>query len=442
MLHQRYTSIAMREVWSDDSRYRRWRVVELAVLHARAALGEIGSDIVAAAEAAPMPSPAAVEEAEAVTRHDLVAFLTVWRAGMPDRAADWVHRGLTSSDTVDTALALTVQAASDLLLVAADDFVAALRDHALVHRRTLRLGRTHGQAAVPETWGHRFADFAFAAARSRGRLRAAREAVSIGKISGPTGTYANLDPRIEQLAAARLDLIPTPVATQVVARDCLAEWTFALSMLASVAESVALEIRHCQRFEVSEVAEPVTPEQSGSSAMPHKRNPVRSEKVCGLARVVRSLVLPVAEGIALWHERDISHSSVERICLPEAAALTEHALTTMTDVIRNLLVSQDQMRSTLHDAGAVVASDVILSLLIERGLSQAMAYELLKRASRQVDPGGFEAAVRSEASAVGVTLPPDDFAELAINLVLTSVGLSQVFDRLEALMPTAPKQIE
>jgi adenylosuccinate lyase len=432
-VNDRYTSSEMRAVWSDDARYRRRREVELAVLHARRDLGEVEPSIVSAAEAVPAPSPAAVDAAETVTRHDVVAFLRVWTADMPDAVAGWIHRGLTSSDIVDTALALAVRTASDLLLTAANDLVAALRDHALAHRHTVRLGRTHGQAATPDIWGHRVADFAFAAARSRDRLGRARDLVSVGKISGPVGTYATLDPRVEKLATARLGLGYAPVATQVIARDCLAEWTFALSTLATVADSIAIEIRHSQRFEVGELAEPVSSGQAGSSAMPHKRNPVRCEKVCGLARVVRSLVLPVTEGIALWHERDISHSSVERICLPEAAALTEHILTTMTDIVRNLRVNSERMRSTLDLAGAVVSSDILLSALTDRGLPRNTAYDIVSRASEEEEVAGFEAAIRFQAATLGLTLPPDSFAQLAVDLTVNSAGLAEVFDRLGAL---------
>jgi adenylosuccinate lyase len=432
-VHQRYASAQMLAIWSDERRYERWREVELAVLHGRAEIGEIGPDIVASAEAVPAPTAEVVAEAEAKTRHDLVAFLQTWTDGMPPQVSGWVHRGLTSSDIVDTALSLIVGEATDVILAEADGLVAALRDHALAHMNTARLGRTHGMAAAPDVWGHRVADFAFSVARCRDRLRRSRIAISLGKISGPVGTYAGLDPRIEEHATARLGLNPAPVATQVLPRDCLAEWMFTLSALSTAAECVALEIRHGQRFEVAELAEPTTAEQSGSSAMPHKRNPVLCEKVCGLARVVRSLVLPVTEGMALWHERDISHSSVERVCLPDAASLTDHILRTMRFVIENLYVDAARMRSTLNAAGAIVASDMLLSILIDCGLNRSHAYELLKTASRDSDTANFELEVRSRAAAAGVDLPREDFAELAVDKTLGSRGLAEVFERLEAL---------
>jgi adenylosuccinate lyase len=430
-MHERYMSEAMRQVWSAGYRYERWREVELAVLAARAALGELPADVVEAAAAAAVPTAVQVDEAEAVTRHDVMAFLTAWTAHMPPGVAGWVHRDLTSSDIVDTALALTVRHATDLLLAATDRLVAALREHALAHVDTVRLGRTHGMAAAPDVWGHRVADFAFAAARCRDRLRQAREMVAVAKLSGPVGTYAGLDPRIETATAERLSLRPAPVATQVVSRDGLAEWMFALSVTATVCEAVALEVRHGQRFEVSELAEPTTAGQTGSSAMPHKRNPILSEKVCGLARVVRSLVLPVTEGIALWHERDISHSSVERVCLPDASALTEHVVATTVHIVTGLQVDKRRMRANLAAAGATVFSDGLLSILVDAGIPRSTAYELLRHAAEaNATPDDFEAVVRAGAAAVGVGLPHRELVQLAVERLLRSEGLAAMFDRL------------
>jgi adenylosuccinate lyase len=424
----------MRLIWSAEYRYDRWRDVELAVLDARAALGQLPVAVVHAASATLAPSPAQVDQLEAVTHHDVVAFLQAWTSGMAPEVAAWVHRDLTSSDIVDTALALTVRHANDLILEATDKLVAALREHALAHTDTVRLGRTHGMAAAPDLWGHRVADFAFAAARCRDRLQRAREMTAIAKLSGPIGTYTGLDPRIEECAAQQLGLRPAPVATQVVARDSLAEWTFALSVTASVCEAVALEIRHGQRFEVAELAEPSTRDQTGSSAMPHKRNPILSEKICGLSRVIRSLVLPVTEGVALWHERDISHSSVERVCLPDSASLTEHVVVTTTNIINGLEVNRDRMRSNLAAAGSLIFSDRLLSELVEAGLPRETAYVLLKRAAEAQTAGAdFGATLRAGAAAAGVGLPDEDLAQRAVDALLTSKGLAAVFDRVRAL---------
>ncbi len=299
---ERYTLPEMGLIWSDGHKFELWCRVETLVLEAHVAAGTVPAEALAPVQAAPPPSPEAVTAAEAITYHDVIAFLTAWADNTtPREAASWVHYGMTSSDLVDTALALQLAEASDLLIGRATALVEALREHGLAHTATLRAGRTHGIHAEPDVWGHRVADFAFAVARCRGRLHRARESVAVGKLSGPVGTYSNLDPSVEARVMAALGLRPADVATQVVFRDGIAEWVSVLAMLASVCEAVALEVRHGQRTEVGELAEPFTAGQKGSSAMPHKRNPIRSERICGLARVVRGYVTPVMEGMALWH---------------------------------------------------------------------------------------------------------------------------------------------
>src|SRR5690349_362902 len=292
----------MGQVWSDAHKYQLWARVETLVLAAHAKAGTVPASAVGPVRAAPPPTPEAVAEVEAVTDHDVIAFLTAWADNTePRSAAAYVHYGMTSSDLLDTALALQLAEAIDVLLAKADRLVAVLRDHALAHSGTLRPGRTHGIHAEPDVWGHRVADFAFAAARSRDRLRRAREAVAVGTLSGPVGTYSNIDPSIEAEVMPALGLRAADVATQVVMRDGIAEWVSALAILATVCEAVALEVRHGQRTEVREVAEPFRSGQKGSSAMPHKRNPIMCERICGLARIVRAQVVPVMEGIPLWH---------------------------------------------------------------------------------------------------------------------------------------------
>src|SRR6201982_4124499 len=311
-------------VWSDAHKYELWCRVETLVLEAHTRAGTVPASAVGPVRSAPPPTPEAVAAIEAVTEHDMIAFLTAWvDTTEPRSAAAYVHYGMTSSDLLDTALALQLVEATDIIVAKADRLVAVLRDHALAHRNTLRSGRTHGVHAEPDLWGHRVADFAFAAARSRDRVRRAREAVAVGKLSGPVGSYSNIDPPIEAEVMPALGLRAADVAAQVVMRDGIAEWVSALAVLATVCEAVALEVRHGQRTEVRELAEPFRSGQKGSSSMPHKKNPIRSERICGLARVVRSYVIPVTEGIPLWHERDISHSSVERIALPDAAIPTD-----------------------------------------------------------------------------------------------------------------------
>jgi adenylosuccinate lyase len=279
----RYTRPAMGRVFSEAHKYELWCAVEILVLQAHAAAGRVPADAVEPVRAAPPPTPEAVAAIEEVTQHDVIAFLSAWADRTePREAAAYVHFGMTSSDLLDTALACQLVEASDLLLAEADALVAALRDLGLAHRATLRVGRTHGIHAEPDVFGHRVADLAFGVARGRDRLRLARDGVAIAKISGAVGTYSNIDPAVEQAVAAELGLTPAPVATQVVLRDGIAAWVAALAGLATLCEAVALEVRHGQRTEVRELAEPFGAGQKGSSAMPHKRNPVISERIAGL----------------------------------------------------------------------------------------------------------------------------------------------------------------
>jgi adenylosuccinate lyase len=310
---------------------------------------------------------------------------------------------MTSSDLLDTALAVTLTEATDLLLTRATALVAALREHGLAHRDTIRAGRTHGIHAEPDVWGHRVADFAFAVARCRDRLRRARDAVAVGKLSGPVGTYSNIDPAIEARVLPELGLRPAEVSTQVVFRDGISEWVSVLALLASACEAVALEVRHGQRTEVRELAEAFAAGQKGSSAMPHKRNPIRSERICGLARVVRGYVVPVMEGMALWHERDISHSSVERVALPDAAIATDYLLHQTTALIGGLRVDADRMRANLESTGGLIFTSSVLLDLVEAGMSREDAYALVQAAAAAAwDTGAsFREALRKEAATAG-----------------------------------------
>jgi adenylosuccinate lyase len=339
--------------------------------------------------AAPPPTPEAVAAVEAVTGHDVIAFLSAWADNTsPRSAAAYVHYGMTSSDLLDTALALQLTEATDLLAAGCAALTAALRDHALAHRGTLRVGRTHGIHAEPDTWGHRVADFAFAMARCSGRLRRARDAVAVGKLSGPVGTYSNIDPAVEAQVMAELGLRPADVATQVVLRDGIAEWASVMAIIASVCEAVALEIRHGQRTEVAELAEPFGAGQKGSSAMPHKRNPVRAERICGLARVVRAQLVPVLEGIPLWHERDMSHSSAERVALPDAAIGTDFLLAETTSLVTGLEVDAERMRANLDASRGLVYSSGALLALVAAGMSREDAYALVQAAAMDTRASG------------------------------------------------------
>jgi adenylosuccinate lyase len=404
---ERYTLPEMGKVWSEAHKYELWCRVETIVLEAHAAAGTVPADAVEAVRAAPPPTPEAVAAVEAVTQHDVIAFLTAWAdTTTPREAAAWVHFGMTSSDLLDTALALQLVDATDLLLAKATALVASLRDHALTHRETLRVGRTHGVHAEPDVWGHRVADFAFAMARSRDRLLRAREAVGVAKISGVVGTYSNIDPVVEQYVAAALDLRPADVATQVVIRDGISEWVSALAVLASVCEAIALEVRHGQRTEVRELAEPFGSGQKGSSAMPHKRNPILCERICGIARIVRAQIVPVMEGIPLWHERDISHSSVERIALPDAAIGTDYLLHLTSRLVNGLVVDAARMRLNLDATGGLIYSSAVLLELVESGLSREDAYAITQAAAMETwaTEVPFRESLRTHAAIAGQSL--------------------------------------
>ena len=431
----RYTLPEMGHLWSEAHKYELWCRVETLVLEAHARAGTVPGDAVGPVRAAPPPTPEAVAAVEAVTDHDVIAFLTAWADNTsPRSAAAYVHFGMTSSDLVDTALAVQLTEATDILLVRATALVAALRDHALAHRGTLRPGRTHGVHAEPDVWGHRVADFAFAAARCRDRIRRAGDAVAVGKLSGPVGNYSNIAPDIEAQVMPALGLRPADVATQVVMRDGISEWVAALALTATVCEAVALEVRHGQRTEVRELAEPFGAGQKGSSAMPHKKNPIRSERICGLARVVRGYVTPVMEGVPLWHERDISHSSVERIALPDAAIAADYLIHLTTGLAEGLVVDAERMRANLDATGGLIYSSAALLELVAAGMAREDAYALVQAAAMETWNTGtpFREALRKEAAARGRSIDEARLDE-AFRPERYVARLGPVFERLERL---------
>jgi adenylosuccinate lyase len=432
---ERYTLPEMGRVWSEAHKYELWCRVELLVLEAHARAGTVPASAVEPVRSAPPPTPEAVAAVEAVTDHDVIAFLTAWADNTtPRSAAAYVHYGMTSSDLLDTALAVQLTEATDILVAGATRLVGVLRDHALAHAGTLRPGRTHGIHAEPDSWGHRVADFAFGMARCRDRILRARDAVAVGKLSGPVGSYSNIDPAIEAEVMPALGLRAADVATQVVMRDGIAEWVSALALTATVCEAVALEVRHGQRTEVRELAEPFRAGQKGSSAMPHKKNPVRSERVAGLARIVRGYVTPVTEGIPLWHERDISHSSTERVALPDAAIATDYLLHLTTGLVEGLTVDTARMRANLEAAGGLIYSSAVLLALVSAGLSREDAYALVQAAAMDTWDNGipFREALRKEAVTRGHVLP-EDALDLAFRPERYIERLAPVFDRLARL---------
>src|SRR5436190_8435619 len=368
----------MAGVWSEENKLACWLEVELAALDAWAELGVVPAPAAKAIRAAARPpSPERVAELEATLHHDTAAFVDAVAEGLGPEGR-WFHYGLTSSDVVDTALAVQVRQAGELLLEGIGRALGAASARALEHKDTLCIGRTHGVHAEPTTFGLKLAGWAFELGRSREGLARALEGMRVGKLSGAVGTYAATDPELERLACERLGLEPEPVSTQVVPRDRHAELLATLAIVAASIERFALEIRHLARTEVAEVAEPFGRGQKGSSAMPHKRNPVVAERLCGLARVVRANAVVGLEDVALWHERDISHSSAERIVLPDSFLALDYMLDRFVWIVEGLEVRGEQMRRNLEAGRGLFFSQRVLLALVESGLERDAAYRLVQ----------------------------------------------------------------
>ena len=378
----RYTLPEMEAVWSPQAKVDAWLQVELAVCDAWAARGEIPATALPALHRATADLKR-IDELEAETDHDVIAFLRAVGETVGDDAR-YLHLGLTSSDVVDTGLALQARAACDLILRRVTDCDLALVEQALHHKDTLMIGRTHGVHAEPMTFGLKLLGWLAELRRHRERLQIARADIATGKISGAVGTHANVPPEVEEDVCTRLDLAVDPVSTQIVQRDRHAALIGTLALLATSIEKWATEIRHLARTEVREVEEPFGSRQQGSSAMPHKRNPHKSERLAGLARVVRGHALTALEDIPLWHERDISHSSAERIIFPDAFTLVDYMLHSFTGIVRGLEVYPGRMRRNLESSGGLIFSQQILLALVERGLDRQEAYKLVQRAARGV----------------------------------------------------------
>jgi len=368
----------MARLWTQDARYEAWLKVELAVCEVYAKRGLIPAEALGRIKTAARVSASRIDEIEATTRHDLIAFLTNLEESI---GADsrYVHIGMTSSDVVDTAQALQLVAASDLLLAGLERFREGLRSLAVRHKETLCVGRTHGIHAEPMVFGLKPALWFTEAGRNLERLRRAKEAVGVGKISGAVGTFAHIDPDVEEEACRLLGLAAAPLSTQIVQRDRHAEFCSTLAIIAASLEKVATEIRSLQRTEILEAEEPFTEGQKGSSSMPHKRNPVSCEQVCGLARLVRTNSLAALEDVALWHERDISHSSVERVILPDSTLLVDYMLHQMTRIVEGLQVYPERMRENMERSFGLMFSQRVLLRLAETGLPRQQAYEMVQR---------------------------------------------------------------
>jgi adenylosuccinate lyase len=374
----RYSRPEMARLWSQDAKYEAWLKVELAVCEVYAKRGVIPADALGRIKAKAEVDAARIDEIEAKTRHDVIAFLTSLEESL---GADsrYVHIGMTSSDVLDTALALQLQQACEVLLGDLERFRAALRTLALRHKGTLCVGRSHGVHAEPMVFGLKPALWYAEAGRNIERLRRAKEAVRVGKISGAIGTFAHVDPDVEEEVCRLLGLEPDPISTQVVQRDRHAELCAVLAIVAASLEKVAVEIRSLQRTEILEVEEPFAEGQKGSSAMPHKRNPVGSENVSGLARLVRTNALAALENVALWHERDISHSSVERVILPDSTILVDYMLHRMTGIIDGLQVYPERMKENMERSYGLMFSQRVLLKLADKGLPRQQAYEIVQK---------------------------------------------------------------
>jgi adenylosuccinate lyase len=429
-VNPRYSRPAMAQVWSDERRLATWLEVELAALDAWAQLGAVPADAARAVRsAARPPSPEQVAEIERRTGHDLAAFVDAVQAQLGDEGR-WVHYGLTSSDVVDTALALQVRDAGTLLLEGVERALAAIVARAEKHRSTVCIGRTHGVHAEPTTFGLKLAGWAFELDRGRQRLRRALEGMRVGKLSGAVGTYSATDPEVERLACERLGLEPEPVSTQIVPRDRHAELLGALALVAASLERFALEIRHLARTEVREVQEPFAAGQKGSSAMPHKRNPIVAERICGLARVVRAAAQVGLENVALWHERDISHSSAERIVVPDAFLALDYMLDRFAWLVEGLVVLPERMRANLDATGGLFFSQRVLLALVESGLPRAEAYAIVQEhALRAWDEGlDFRALVEADPRLTGRI-----DADAVFDLGAFTAHAATIFDRLHML---------
>jgi len=388
----------MGELWTETYKLKTWLQVEVAVCEAKAELGEIPQAAVAEIKAKANFDPKRVLEIESEVRHDMIAFLTNVNEYVGD-VGRYIHLGLTSSDVLDTALALQLVASLEIILERLEELSQALRYQAQKHRHTVMIGRSHGIHAEPITFGFKLAGWLAEVLRHRDRLVHLRREIAVGKISGAVGTYAHIDPRVEAIATQKLGLQPDTASTQVISRDRHAAYVQQLALLGASIERFAVEIRNLQRTDVLEVEEFFAKGQKGSSAMPHKRNPIRSERLTGMARILRGNAVAALENVALWHERDISHSSVERAILPDSCILTHFMLVEITDLVKNLLVYPENMQRNMNLYGGVVFSQRVLLTLVEKGMSREEAYSIVQSCAHQAwnqPEGNFHALITQD----------------------------------------------
>ena len=432
----RYTLAEMGDIWSDHTRLQAWKKVEVAALAAFERVGKVPTGTSAAAETATCPTPEQVVEREKVTNHDLAAFVDLLGTAAGPDAAQWVHYGLTSSDVLDTAGGLLLRDSADLLLKALDELIGTVVRRAFEQRETFMIGRTHGIWAEPTTFGIKLAGWAFELARDLDRLRAARDVVAIGKVSGAVGTYAHVPASIEADVCESLGLGIEPASTQVTARDRHAQYLSTLALIGASIERMATEVRHLQRSEVGEAREGFRKGQKGSSAMPHKRNPILSERMTGMARLLRGYAQVGFENVALWHERDISHSAAERVTLPDASIALHYMLVKFKGLVENLVVDSERMAVNLESTNGLVFSQAVLLALVEQGLSRDDAYRIVQRNAMEAwdDKGHLRDLLRADSDVI----LSDDILDDCFSAERILETSAPVFTRLEALARNGP----
>ena len=427
----RYTPPEMGRLWTDQHRYESWLRVEIAAAEAMAANGLVPAEAARDIRERGAVDATRIDEIEQITKHDIIAFTTAV-AERIGPSARWLHFGLTSSDVLDTALALQLRDACAILLADLAALADAVRDRAEEHRRTPMIGRTHGVHAEPMTFGLKLVLWYAEIQRARKRLMRARDGVSVGKLSGAVGTYAHLEPSIERAVCDKLGLTPAPVASQIIQRDRHAELASALAITGASLEKFALEVRGLQKTEIGEVEEPFSKGQKGSSAMPHKRNPIGCEQITGMARLLRGNAMAAFENVALWHERDISHSSVERVILPDSFCVLDHMVVRFTSIVRGLVVYQERMRANLARSHGVVFSGSVLLELAKRGVSREEAYRWVQRNAMRVfddnEPRDFKTELLQDADVTSVLT--GDEIERAFDLDVQLRHVDAIFNRV------------
>ena len=427
---ERYTLPEMGNIWTDSYRFQTWLQVEIAVCEAQADLGYIPAEAVREIKAKANFDVKRVLEIEAEVRHDVIAFLTNVNEYVGD-SGRYIHLGMTSSDVLDTALALQMLASLDLIVQKQEELIAAIREKAREHRYTVMIGRSHGIHAEPITFGFKLAGWLAEVLRNQQRLQTLRKTIAVGKISGAVGTYANIEPRVEALACEKLGLQPDTASTQVISRDRHADFLQQLALLTASLERIAVEIRNLQRTDVLEVEEYFSKGQKGSSAMPHKRNPIRSERLTGMARIIRGNAVAALENVALWHERDISHSSVERVILPDSCILTHFMLKEATNLVKNLLVYPENMAKNMNCYGGVVFSQKVLLALIDKGMNREEAYQIVQGSAHTAwnkEDGDFRNLISKDTRVTQKLSSPE--IEACFNPQNHLQHLDQIYQRL------------